>query len=117
MPTYDRGFQLGLLPEKKWNWRTFATSYGILTALILLLIVVGIMAPDTLLLTVNYHVTELIPRPALKPERLPKPKPLPVQAKLLPPAPVFEKAETDRAARRSARPSRSRRKLSRPRWR
>ena len=65
MPTYDRGFQLGLLPEKKWNWRTFAASYGILTGLILLLIVVGIMASDTLLPSVNYHVTELIPRPAL----------------------------------------------------
>ena len=90
MPTYDRGFQLGLLPEKKWNWRTFAASYGILAALILFLIVVGIMMPDTLELTANYHVTELVPRPSLKPERLPKPKPLPVRAKLLPPAPVFE---------------------------
>ena len=85
MPTYDRGFQLGLLPENKWNWRTFAASYGILTGLILLLIVVGIMATDTLLPTVNYHVTELIPRPALRPEPLPKPKPLPLHAKLLPP--------------------------------
>ena len=66
MPTYDRGFQLGLLPERKWNWRTFAASYGILVCLILLLIVVGIMVPDTLIPTVNYHVTELIPRPALQ---------------------------------------------------
>jgi TonB family protein len=90
MPTYDLSFQLGLLPEKKWNWRTFAASYGILTGLILLLIVVGIMASDTLIPSVNYHVTELIPRPALRPERLPKPKPLPLHAKLLPAAPVFE---------------------------
>ena len=90
MPTYDRGFQLGLLPERKWNWRTFAASYGILVCLILLLIVVGIMVPDTLLITANYHVTELIPRPALRPEPLPKPKPLPLHAKLLPPPPVFE---------------------------
>ncbi len=90
MPTYDRGFQLGLLPENKWNWRTFAASYGILTGLILLLIVVGIMATDTLLPSVNYHVTELIPRPSLRPEPLPKPKPLPVHAKLLPPEPVFQ---------------------------
>ena len=90
MPRYDRGFQLGLLPERKWNWRTFAASYGILVCLILLLIVVGIMVPDTLLITANYHVTELIPRPALRPEPPPKPKPLPVHAKLLPPAPVFE---------------------------
>ncbi len=47
MPTYDRGFKLGLLPERKWNWRTFAASYGILVGLILLLIIVGIMATDT----------------------------------------------------------------------
>ena len=90
MPTYDRGFQLGLLPEKKWNWRTFAASYGLLTALILLMGIVGIMAQDTLLPSVNYHVTELIPRPSLRPEPLPKPKPLPVHAKLLPPPPVVE---------------------------
>jgi TonB family protein len=90
MPTYDRGFQLGLLPEKKWNWRTFATSYGILAALILFLIVAGIMTSDTLLNTANYHITELIPRPSLRPEKLPKAKPLPVHAKLLPPEPVFQ---------------------------
>src|ERR1017187_7851231 len=90
MPTYDRGFQLGLLPEKKWNWRTFAASYGILTGLILLLIVIGIMTSDTLIPSVSYHVTELIPRPSLRPEPLPKAKPLPVHAKLLPPEPVFQ---------------------------
>jgi len=93
MPTYDRGFQLGLLPEKKWNWRTFVASYGIVTGLILFLIFFGIIMPDTLLITANYHVTELIPRPALRPEPPPKPKPLPVHAKLLPPAPVFEAAK------------------------
>ncbi len=91
MPTYDRGFQLGLLPEKKWNWRTFATSYGLLTALILLMTIIGIMAQDTLITAVNFHVTELVPRPSLRPEPLPKPKPLPLHAKLLPAAPVFEK--------------------------
>ena len=91
MPTYDGGFQLGLLPEKKWNWRTFVASYGILTGLILLLILFGIVMPDTLLISGNYHVTELIPRPSLRPEPLPKPKPLPVHAKLLPAVPVFEK--------------------------
>ena len=90
MPTYDCSYQLGLLPEKKWNWRTFVASYGFLTGLILLLILFGIMMPDTLLTTVNYHVTELIPRPALRPEALPKPKPLPVHAKLLPREPVFQ---------------------------
>jgi TonB family protein len=90
MPTYDRGFQLGLLPERKWNWRTFAASYGILVCLILLLIVVGIMIPDTLTLSANYQVTELVPRPPLRPEPPPPPKPLPVRAKLLPPPPVSD---------------------------
>jgi TonB family protein len=90
MPTYDRSFKLGLLPERKWNWRTFAASYGILVALILLLIVVGIMTSDTLIPIVSYHVTELVPMPALRPEPPPPPKPLPVHAKLLPPEPVFQ---------------------------
>jgi len=52
--------------------------------------IVGIMAQDTLIPSVNYHVTELIPRPSLRPEALPKPKPLPLRAKLLPPPPVIE---------------------------
>ena len=90
MPTRSGGFQLGLLPENKWNWRTFATSYGLLTALILLLMVVGVMTSDTLINLENYHVTELVPRPSLRPEPRPKAKPLPVHAKLLPPEPVFQ---------------------------
>jgi TonB family protein len=90
MSTDDRDFQLGLLPEKKWDWRTFAASYGIVTALVLLLIFFGILVPGTLLIT-NYHITELIPRPSLRPEPLPKPQR--VHAKLLPKThePVFEK--------------------------
>ncbi|HLB91669.1 MAG TPA: energy transducer TonB [Terriglobales bacterium] len=88
MPTANGGFQLGLLPEKKWNWRTFATSYGILAGLILLLAIVGVMTSDSLLTGIDYHVTELIPRPSLRPERMPKPHP--VHAKLLPPEPVFQ---------------------------
>ncbi len=90
MPTYYRGFQLGLLPEKKWNWRTFATSYGIVTALILFLICFGILFPDTILITGNYHVTEIVPRPSLTPEHIPIVKTHPLHAKLLPPEPVFE---------------------------
>jgi TonB family protein len=90
MATYNRGFQLGLLPEKKWDWRTFAASYGLLVFFILFLIVFGILVPDTLLLNPNFHVTELIPMPALRPEPAPVPKPLPVHAKLLPKEPVFE---------------------------
>jgi TonB family protein len=88
MPTANGGFQLGLLPEKKWNWRTFATSYGMLAGLILLLAIVGVMTSDSLLPGIDYHVTELIPRPSLRPERMPKLHPL--HAKLLPPEPVFQ---------------------------
>jgi len=88
MPTYYRGFQLGLLPEKKWDWRAFAASYGLITGLVIFFMMFGLIMPDTLQIAANYHVTELIPRPALKPERLPKPKPL--HAKLLPPPPVFD---------------------------
>jgi len=90
MPTSDREFELGLLPEKKWNWRTFLASYGMVGCLVLLLIFFGVLMPETLLITSNYHVTELIPRPALRPEPLPKPKRLPVHAKLLPKEPVFQ---------------------------
>ena len=90
MPTYDGNFQLGLLPEKKWDWRTFVASYGLVTAFIFFLIFFGILMPDTLRILPNYHVTELVPRPSLRPEGRPKPKPLPVHAKLLPPEPVFQ---------------------------
>jgi TonB family protein len=89
MPTYDRGFKLGLLPEKKWDWRTFVASYGILTGLIVVMIVCGIMTSDTLIAD-SYRVIELIPRPSLRPERLRRVKPQ-QRVKLLPAAPVFEK--------------------------
>src|SRR5580765_2162325 len=90
MPTYQREFRLGLLPEKKWNWRTFATSYGLLVCFILLILLFGVLMPAELKTNLNFHVTELIPRPSLRPEPPPPPKPLPVRAKLLPKVePVF----------------------------
>jgi TonB family protein len=88
MPTVNREFQLGILPEKKWDWRNFAASYGFVTACAAFLCFFGIFMPDTLKIAMNYHVTELIPRPALRPERIRKMPPK-VQAKLLPPDPVF----------------------------
>lgn len=88
MATYSRGFQLGLLPETRWNWRTFAASYGLLGGFVLFLLLFGLIVPATLQLNPNFHVTEIIPLPALRPEPLPPPKPLPVHAKLLPPAPL-----------------------------
>ena len=84
MPTYDRGFRLGLLPEKKWDWRTFATSYGLLICFIIAFILFGLLAPDELTTGLNFHVTELIPMPSLRPE--PPPPPL-LTAVAPPPAP------------------------------
>jgi len=88
MPTSNREFKLGLLPEKKWDWRTFVASYGIVAALLLFLCFFGLLLPDTLKIMPNYHVTELIPRPSLRPEPVRRPKP--IQAKMLPPEPVFK---------------------------
>ena len=81
MPAY-RGFQLGLLPERKVNKRAMATAYGIVALLLLIVINVGLLMPEKLQLA-QYHVTELIPLPSLRPE--PEPVKIPeVKAKLLP---------------------------------
>ena len=81
MPAY-RGFQLGLLPERKVNKRAMATAYGIVALLLLIVINVGLLMPQKLQLA-QYHVTELIPMPSLRPE--PEPVKIPeVKAKLLP---------------------------------
>ena len=61
-------FQLGILPEPEFNWRSFLASYGFVGFLALLLAFIGIILPDTLKVLPNYHVTELIPRPSLRPE-------------------------------------------------
>jgi len=78
-----RGFQLGLLPERKVNKRAMAASYGLVTLALLILINLSLVLPEKLQLQ-TYHVTELIPMPSLRPE--PEPiKPAPeVQPKLLP---------------------------------
>ena len=91
MATAYRGFQLGLLPEPKVNKRAVATAYGIVALLLLILINVSLLMPEKLQLT-QYHITEIIPMPSLRPEPAPiKPKPE-VHAKLLPAVklPVFE---------------------------
>jgi TonB family protein len=90
MATYQRGFQLGILPERKIDKRALATSYAFMVLLTLLLINVGLLFPDRIQLK-QYRVTSLIPLPAMKPEPEPvKAKPV-VKAKLLPPAPVFDR--------------------------
>jgi len=91
MATAYRGFQLGLLPERKINKRALATSYGLVALVILILINLNLLLPERLQLT-SYHVTELIPMPSLRPVPEPvKVKPE-VHPKLLPAVklPVFE---------------------------
>jgi TonB family protein len=93
MATAYRGFQLGLLPERKINKRALATSYGLITFAVLILINLTLLIPEKLQLR-QYHVTELIPMPSLRPEPPPEPvKVTPqVKPKLLPAVklPVFE---------------------------
>jgi len=86
--------EFGLLPERRMDWRTLATSYGIEAFLVLLLLGAGFFFPDTLRLRQKFTVTELIPRPDLKPEPV-KPKVKvrhPVVVPKLPP-PVFQTAK------------------------
>jgi TonB family protein len=86
--TMPQQLEFGLLPERRMDWRTLATSYGVEVFIILLLIGAGFFFPETLRLRQRYTVTELIPRPDLKPEPV-KPKAKVhrprVVAKLLPP--------------------------------
>jgi TonB family protein len=90
MATYQQSFKLGILPERKIDKRAVATGYTLLVLVILLLINVGLLFPDRIQLK-EYRVTALIPLPAMKPEPEPiKVKPV-VKAKLLPPAPVFDR--------------------------
>ena len=91
MPAY-RGFQLGLLPERKINKRAVATAYGIVALVLLIVINLELILPERLQLT-QYHVTEIIPMPSLRPEPEPIKPPKPeVHPKLLPAVklPVFE---------------------------
>jgi|SRR3984893_3906534 len=86
------GFQLGLLPERKLDRRALASAYGLVTLMIILMLNIGLIWPDHLELMRQYHVTELIPIPGLQPKPLKaKAPPRVVKAKLLPPAPVFER--------------------------
>ena len=87
-------FKLGLLPERRMDWRTLATSYGFVILVIVLLINIGFIWPDQLQLAQKYHVTEIIPMPSLQPKALkPKTPPPVLHAKLLPKAPVFPTAK------------------------
>jgi hypothetical protein len=89
-PLSAKGFQLGILPERKIDRRALAASYAFMVLIAFLLVNLGVIFPDRLHLKA-YRVTELIPLPALKPEpAAAKVKVKPLKVKLLPPAPVFE---------------------------
>ena len=92
MATPYGGFQLGLLPERKINKRALATSYALVTLAILIIINLRLLMPEKLQLA-QYHVTELIPMPSLRPEPEPIKTEVPkIKPKLLPAVklPVFE---------------------------
>jgi TonB family protein len=83
----DREFQLGLLPQRKIDRRALVTSYSLVALMLIIVINIGLLLPEKLQLK-DYHVTELIPLPAARPEEhaVKRPK---IKMKLLPPAPVF----------------------------
>ena len=83
-----RSFELGLLPERKLNWRSFATSYGFIALVVLIVVNIGLIWPERLQLH-RYYVTELMPMPSVQPKPY-KMKQAPLHAKLLPPAHVFD---------------------------
>jgi len=91
MGTPERGFQLGILPERKIDRRALAASYTFVVLVTILVINIGLLLPDRIALK-QYRVTELIPMPALKPEPAPIKK-IAVKTKLLAAVklPVFEK--------------------------
>jgi len=74
---------LGLLPEKKRNWRTFLFSYSMCLFLVLLMLLARLIWPDRMNVWGRYSVTEIIPPPDLVPEK-PIVKPKPKMTKLLP---------------------------------
>lgn len=102
------GFQLGLLPERKINKRAVAMAYGLVLLVLLMLINLGLLVPEKLQLK-QYHVTELIPLPALRPALEPAKVASAVKPKLLPAVklPVLEQPKL-------IMPKEIRREMSRP---
>ena len=82
MAPVERGFQLGLLPERKVNKRTLAVGYCVVLLMLLIVINLGLLMPGKIELR-QYHVTELIPLPAMRPEPEPIKRPK-MKPKLLP---------------------------------
>jgi TonB family protein len=81
--TSSQNLTLGLLPDKKLDWRKFVLSYGIVLVLLLILLVSHLIWPERMGVWSKYTVTEIIPRPDLVPEK-PVIKKQPKISKLLP---------------------------------
>src|SRR5262252_9525498 len=82
---------LGLLPDKKLDWRKFVLSYGIVLFAFLFLLLSNLLWPDHMPIWTKFSVMEIIPRPNLVSDI---PKPQPKVTKLLPavrPAVTMEK--------------------------
>jgi len=60
---------LGLLPEKKRDWRTFLFSYALCVVVLFLLLLVHLVWPDGMDSWRRFTVTDIIPRPDLVPEK------------------------------------------------
>ena len=73
---------LGLLPDKKLDWRKFVLSYGLVLFAFLFLLLSNLLWPDHMPIWTKFSVMEIIPRPNLVSD-IPKPKPQRV-TKLLP---------------------------------
>ena len=69
-------FQLSLLPERKMDWRTLVTSYGLVALMILLLLFARLLWPEQIQFRLTRNVTEIIPTPDMQQE--------PVQPPVLP---------------------------------
>jgi TonB family protein len=60
---------LGLLPEKKRDWRIFLLSYSSCVCLVLLMLLARLIWPQHMSMWSKFTVTEIIPRPDLIPEK------------------------------------------------
>jgi TonB family protein len=79
-------FQLGLLPERRADWRAVAASCCVEALFVLLLLSTGLLFPDQIQLRQRFTVTELIPSPDSQPK--PAAESAPVRPKLVSPPPV-----------------------------
>src|SRR5215471_4005360 len=78
----NRPLTLGLLPDKKLDWRKFVLSYGLVIFAFLFLLLSNLLWPDHMPIWNKFSVMEIIPRTNLVSD-IPKPQPQKV-TKLLP---------------------------------